>query len=156
LFPSGHDTAIQTLLYRFAEWHALAKLRLHSESTIAFLEETFHKLSQKLRKFRQDTCEAFVTTELPKERAARQRRLAQHPEGNATSAESNGARKKKFNMNTYKFHAMGDYVSTIKLFGSIDSFTTQMVSFDCSFDIYLNLCSGRTCAQSTEGILPAD
>ncbi|KAG2338728.1 hypothetical protein BDR05DRAFT_1003940 [Suillus weaverae] len=29
-------------------------------------------------------------------------------------------------MNTYKFHAMGAYVSTIKLFGSIDSFTTQM------------------------------
>ncbi|KAG1802386.1 uncharacterized protein BJ212DRAFT_1449998 [Suillus subaureus] len=40
--------------------------------------------------------------------------------------ESRGPRLKKFNFSTYKFHAMGDYVRTIKLFGTMDSFTTQI------------------------------
>jgi hypothetical protein len=34
----------------------LAKLRIHSESTVVFLEETFKKLSQKLLKFQAYTC----------------------------------------------------------------------------------------------------
>jgi hypothetical protein len=125
LFPAGHDSPVQSLLYRFAQWHALAKLRIHSDSTVTFLEQTFNQLSQLLRKFRRVTCAAYETMELPREKAARQRRLAQQPESNAT--ESSGAKTKKFNLGTYKFHAMGDYVSTIRLFGTVDSFTTQMV-----------------------------
>ncbi|KAG2154500.1 uncharacterized protein EDB93DRAFT_1065245, partial [Suillus bovinus] len=39
---------------------------------------------------------------------------------------SNGPRVKKFNLTTYKFHAMGDYIRTIRLFGTTDSFTTQI------------------------------
>lgn len=127
MFPPEHDRAVQTLLYRFAQWHALAKLRIHSESTLTFLEEIFKKLSQKLRKFQRDTCSAFDTVELPKEKAARHRKLAQRSETNTTSSESSGARRKTFNLTTYKFHAMGDYVKTIRLFGCTDSFTTQMV-----------------------------
>jgi hypothetical protein len=128
LFPASHDTIVQTLLYRFAQWHALAKLRNHSESTLSFLEDTFKTLSRQLRKFRDFTCAAFNTVELQKETAARRRRLAQRAECiNATSSESSGPRTKRFNLNTYKFHAMGDYVRTIKLFGTTDSFTTQIV-----------------------------
>lgn len=127
LFPPEHDRAIQSLLYRFAQWHVLAKLRIHSDSTLTFLEATFKKLSQKLRKFQRDTCSAFDTVELPKEKAARHRKLAQRSETNTTRSESSGARLKSFNLSTYKFHAMGDYVRTIRLFGSTDSFTTQIV-----------------------------
>ncbi|KAG1770346.1 hypothetical protein EV702DRAFT_1202394 [Suillus placidus] len=61
-----------SLLYRFAQWHALAKLRIHSESTLDFLEETFKKLSRQLQKFRDCTCTAFSMVELLKEKAARQ------------------------------------------------------------------------------------
>lgn len=130
---------MQSLLYRFAQWHALAKLRIHSDSTLNFLGQTFKKLSQMLRKFRCDTCATFETMELPKEKAARQRRLAQRSESNTTSAESSGTRTKKFNLATYKFHAMGDYVNTIKLFGTTDSFTTQMVDTSRISVIYLTL-----------------
>ncbi|KAG2049202.1 hypothetical protein BDR06DRAFT_1012311 [Suillus hirtellus] len=126
LFPAEHDSAVQSLLYRFAQWHALVKLRIHSDSTVNFLEQTFKTLSWMLQKFRRDTCATFKTMELPKEKAARQRRLTQRSEPNATSMESSGARIKKFNLGTYKFHAMGDYVSTIWLFRMMDSFTTQM------------------------------
>lgn len=126
--------AVQSLLYRFAQWHALAKLRMHSESTVTFLEGTFKTLSQALRKFRRDTCPAFNTVELPKEKQARQQRLARQSQNNATPQESSGAKTKMFNLNTYKFHAMADYASTIKFFGTTDSFTTQMVSI-CNVSI---------------------
>ncbi|KIK39154.1 hypothetical protein CY34DRAFT_14574 [Suillus luteus UH-Slu-Lm8-n1] len=126
LFPPDHDIVVQSLLYRFAQWHALAKLRIHSQSTMTFLEETFKKLSQKLRRFQRDTCAAFNTVELPKEKAARQRRSKERSETNTISPESSGPKVKMFNLNTYKFHAMADYARTIRLFGTTDSFTTQM------------------------------
>lgn len=126
LFPTDHDMVVQSLLYQFAQWHALAKLRLHSESTVTFLEETFKKLSRKLRKFRSFTCTAFNALELPKEKAARQRKATNSAEANNASPESSGPRIKTFNLGTYKFHAMGDYAITIRLFGTTDSFTTQI------------------------------
>jgi hypothetical protein len=119
---------VQTLLYQFSQWHALAKLRLHSDSTVNFLQETFQKLSKKLRKFRDFTCAAFNTVELPKEKAACHRKATQRSEKHGSIPESNGPKTKKFNLGTYKFHAMGDYVKTIRLFGTTDSFTTQIVS----------------------------
>ncbi|KAG1726169.1 uncharacterized protein EDB91DRAFT_1254428 [Suillus paluster] len=126
LFPDSHDMIVQSLLYRFAQWHALAKLRIHTELSLGFLEETFTILSKQLRKFRDFTCAVFETVELPKEKAARQRRFAQRAGPNDGSSESGGPRVKKFNLSTYKFHAMGNYVRTIKLFGMTDSFTTQI------------------------------
>lgn len=72
LFPPEHDAIVQSLLYRFTQWHALAKLRIHTESTVTFFDEIFKKLCQNLRKFQRDTCAAFNTIELPKEKAARQ------------------------------------------------------------------------------------
>jgi hypothetical protein len=41
-----------TLLYRTAEWHAFAKLRLHTESTLQHLELLTTELGQLTRKFR--------------------------------------------------------------------------------------------------------
>lgn len=64
--------------------------------------------------------------ELPCEVAARQRRSeanSQSANGGATS----GARPKAFNLLTYKLHALGDYVGSIRLFGTTDSYTTQIV-----------------------------
>jgi hypothetical protein len=122
LFPADHDAVVQTLLYRFAQWHALAKLRMHSDTTLLSLNRTFKMLSSLLRNFRDFTCAAFSTLELPKEKAARERSGCHNADtGNG------GQRVKKFNLNTYKFHAMGDYVQSIQLFGTTDSFTSQMV-----------------------------
>jgi hypothetical protein len=121
------------------QWHALAKLRLHSESTINFLGETFKQLSQKLRKFRSFTCAAFTTLELPKEKASRQQKAAKRSETGGAPAESSGTKIKTFNLNTYKFHAMGDYVATIRLFGTTDSFTTQIVRTIFVHELYLKL-----------------
>jgi hypothetical protein len=136
LFPPAHDNLVQSLLYQFAQWHALAKLRMHSDSTLTFLEDTFTKLSRKLRKFRRD-CATFKAMELPKEKAARQRRLAQQS-GTNPSTDSSGPRAKTFNLNTYKFHAMADYAASIRLFGTTDSFSTQMVCTWCISATYVS------------------
>lgn len=128
LFPPEHDVIIQSLLYRFAHWHALAKLRMHSETTLSLLDQMFKRLSRQLRKFSDFTCTVFTTMELPKEKAACERKTARERSALANPVTGGGNRKtKKFNLSTYKFHAMGDYVRSIWLFGTTDSFTTQIV-----------------------------
>jgi hypothetical protein len=128
LFPEEHDAIVQSLLYRFAQWHALAKLRMHTETTLSLLDETFKTLSRQLRKFSDFTCSAFTTLELPKEKAARERKAAREGSRSHNGNAGTGGRKaKKFNLNTYKFHAMGDYVRSIWVFGTTDSFSTQIV-----------------------------
>jgi hypothetical protein len=138
LFPGGHDAIIQSLLYRFMHWHALAKLRMQSETTLSALDKTFKRLSHRLRKFGDVTCAAFNAMELPKEKAARERKTARERSGLDNPDAGSGSRKtKKFNLRTYKFHAMGDYVRSIRLFGTTDSFTMQIVRECLSFVLNL-------------------
>ncbi|KAF8834278.1 hypothetical protein BDN67DRAFT_992701 [Paxillus ammoniavirescens] len=128
LFPSEHDTTIRTLLFRLTEWHALVKLRLHSDDSLALLDQALKRLSAQLRRFQCATCAAFKTRELPSEAAARHRQqeamAATGCKVNAT--QSSGRCSKSFNMLTYKFHALGDYSKSIRLFGTTDSYTTQI------------------------------
>ena len=128
---------MMTLLYRTAEWHAFAKLRLHTESTLQHLERLTAELGQLMRKFRNTTQSAFVTVELPKETEARKRRR-NSGKGKEKAAASNASEKKTKNLNlfTYKWHALGDYVHAIRLFGPTDGFSTQVVSK--VFSIYLS------------------
>jgi hypothetical protein len=62
------------LLYKTAEWHAFAKLWLHTESTLQHLERLTTDLGQAMQKFRDTTQSAFMTFELPKEIGAQNRR----------------------------------------------------------------------------------
>ena len=75
------------LLYRTAEWHALAKLRIHTDSTLTLLENLTAELGQLLRKFRDVTCSTFSTVELPRETAARNRQKL-YTKSTATSSET--------------------------------------------------------------------
>jgi hypothetical protein len=111
---------------------------MHSETTLSLLGEIFKKLSYQLRKFQGITCAAFTTLELPKEKAARDRKATRERERsgcNNPDAGSGGRKVKKFNLNTYKFHAMGDYLRSIRLFGTVDSFTSQIVRESAGFII---------------------
>ncbi len=62
------------LLYRTAEWHGLAKLRLHTESSLSLLESLTTEFGLLIQNFQELTCSQFATTELPREAAARKRR----------------------------------------------------------------------------------
>lgn len=73
------------LLYRTAEWHALAKLRMHTDASLLLLEALTVEFGQLLRQFRDLTCTKFATCELPREAAARNK---QKRSGQGTSAQN--------------------------------------------------------------------
>ena len=112
------------LLYRTAEWHAFAKLRLHTDSTLQYLEKLTKELGKLMRNFRDTTQSSFATFELPKEKGARQRRQT----SGQGKASGGSLKVKGLNLFTYKWHALGDYVQAIRLFGGTDGFSTQVVS----------------------------
>jgi len=161
------------LLYRMAEWHGFAKLRMHTDFTLDHLEELTKELGLLMRQFRDLSCSHFRTVELPREVEARKRReqraqakkpptltgmgIGSDPTApplsntmltasttNVNTSASNASptpavppststrKPKTLNIFTYKFHALGDYVRTIRLFGGTDSFSTQLVRFVCS------------------------
>ena len=161
LLPEPHNRRVLELLFLMAHWHSLAKLRLHTDISLAAMDRITVRLGDKLRLFQRKTCTAFSTRELNRERDARIRRQgpkakttycptttpidstpAPNPTatapppgpsvtGSATpnhpSRHDGGRRQKTFNLNTYKFHALGDYAATIQQFGTTDSYTTEMV-----------------------------
>ena len=73
LLPEPFNSIILTLLYQTVKWHALAKLRIHSESTLCHLESQTKVLGQQMRAFRDVTKDKLNTVELPGEAAARRR-----------------------------------------------------------------------------------
>ncbi|KZV99192.1 hypothetical protein EXIGLDRAFT_712500 [Exidia glandulosa HHB12029] len=127
LFPEAVDTEISQLLFRAAEWHALAKLRMHTDSTLVLLHNATIRLGTALRHFRDVVCTQFDTTETPSEVAKRQRAVARAvAEGRTTSLSTAGARRPKaYNLNTPKLHFLGDYVPQIQWVGTTDSYSTE-------------------------------
>ena len=74
LLAEPHNTRLMKLLHRMAEWHSFAKLRLHTESTLSYLEMLTRELGQLMRQFWDKTCSQFETFELPWEAEACSRR----------------------------------------------------------------------------------
>ncbi|KAG5639974.1 hypothetical protein DXG03_002043, partial [Asterophora parasitica] len=70
------NETVLTLIFLIAEWHTLGKLRLHTDTTLQWLEQCTTDLGRQLRKFKKDTCSHYNTRELPKEAQARVRRQA--------------------------------------------------------------------------------
>jgi hypothetical protein len=146
LLPPACDAPAQELIFIFAEWHGLAKLRLHTSATLKIMKKLTSKLGAALREFATLT-EGLDVRETPKEYArrrkqyearktstmakstkpkGRQSKANQVPEEN--SVDSDGRRKCGLNLDTYKMHSLGDYVRTIEEYGSTDSYSTQIVS----------------------------
>ena len=125
LIPSPHNATVLDLVFVMGCWHAYAKLRLHTEQTLASFRQLTTDLGVLLRHFSMVVCSSFKTTELPRERAARIRRAANTAAESTTSG--GGPKRKGFNLNTYKLHALGDYPQTICDRGTTDNYTSQRV-----------------------------
>lgn len=110
------------LLFVCAQWHALAKLKLHSDYTLNLLDYTTTQLGVQMRRFDADTCMKVPTKELAKEAEARARKDAANGKTASTSR-----RPKALGMYTIKFHFLGDYTSVIRRLGTTDSYSTQTV-----------------------------
>ncbi|KAI6135368.1 hypothetical protein EV401DRAFT_1844804, partial [Pisolithus croceorrhizus] len=46
-----HNAIVKTLLFHFSEWHALAKLQMHSDDSLAQLNWALKRLAAKIRRF---------------------------------------------------------------------------------------------------------
>jgi hypothetical protein len=177
LLPEPHNGKLITLLFCLAKWHALAKLRMQTEHTLDCLGQTTIAIGRELRSFKEWTG-GFNTVELPREMAARERRKSKKPTSQKPDTDASGpvsqnhpmpagSEKKPlmkpkvryFNLLTYKLHALGDYLETIKHFGTTDSYSTQIVSLRF-FLVYteplISCHTGRARPSISQALLSAD
>jgi hypothetical protein len=102
-----------------------------------------------------------MTQELPKETAARGRHTAaltakrsSHTMKGKTSSTPKG---KKLNLETYKYHALADYPKTIRMFGTVDNYNTQIICSLLSLGLQLTRwVAGRTRASVRQEVLFQD
>ena len=132
LLPAPHNDTVLKLLYLASYWHSLAKLHVHSETTLKVLDHVTVLFARALRHFKEVTCPCFSTVETDREykarrRAAEQKNLKSRQDTNTTGV--GGKQPKTFNLLTSKLHALGDYIETIKMFGTTDSYSTQIVCY---------------------------
>ena len=152
LLLEPHNQRILDLLFVAAHWHSLAKLRMHTDPSLEILDNITVSLGEQLQLFQQKTCSVFPTRELRREAETRQRRsmaikgkasslktpaVGSPPETGSSSTgqvhtKASGLRcarrPKTLNLNTYKYHALGDYASMIRKYGTTDSYSTEVVS----------------------------
>ncbi|KAF9558890.1 hypothetical protein CPC08DRAFT_763641 [Agrocybe pediades] len=137
LLPEPHNTIVLDLLFIMNYTHSLAKLRLHTSATLDLLSTVTAELGKHLRLFKNITCEAYSTSDLPKEAAAKAKRQAKAASQASMPSDLSALKpktssalpraKREFNLNTPKFHSVvGDYVPAIGHFGTMDSYSTQL------------------------------
>lgn len=146
LFPPEHIDRVLKLLFPMAEWHSFAKLRMQTDPTLEHLRRLTPEIERLMREFKNTTCTEFDPFELLREAAARGRREQRAANARAAvagasvsntvptsptpaAAAKSSKKPKTLNLNIYKWHALGDYVPTIMLFGPTDPYSTQLVSF---------------------------
>lgn len=139
LFPEPHNSKIMALIFTLGHWHGLAKLQMHTDETLKALDKVTKHLAASLHRFVEDVCPAFSTRELRREAKSRKRQQARHANsGSHTSAQHPGTTDrcpKVLNLRTYKLHALSNYVSQMKLFGTTDSYSTQAVCIFFTFSL---------------------
>jgi len=130
LLPEPHNTTVLSMLFVLGTWHSLAKLRMHTDSSLSLLDDATTCLGIVLRYFTRVTCPEFPTKETAAEFNKRKRKEAT---STTRAPDSNTRKPKTFNMQTIKLHSLGDYVTHIRKFGTTDSYDTSTVSLMFSF-----------------------
>ncbi|CEL58458.1 hypothetical protein RSOLAG1IB_12126 [Rhizoctonia solani AG-1 IB] len=137
LLPNLCTESSEKLLFILAEWHGLAKLRLHTSETLKVMKKLTVQLGSELCRFAEVTKDLDVR-ETPKEylqrrkqaeaQAALRRKVGAQSKSKIQVPEnaSNGRRQCELNLNTHKVHALADYVEHIQEFGTTDSYSTQI------------------------------
>ena len=143
LLPDKHDRIVRKLLFELATWHGLAKLRLHTETTVQDLENSTARFI--LRDFQKRVSAEYITYDLPTEEAACSRwqtRKAMVAPSTHAYADSGGEegeqmqkkekkkqtrKTRKFNLDSYKLHSLGGYAKAIQQFGTTDNYNSQTV-----------------------------
>jgi hypothetical protein len=133
LFPQQFDGAIQNVLFSMAAFHGFAKMRMHTDTSLAIFDGLTTQLGKVIRFFANRVCPELPTRATAKEAAAkaRQRARAANKKSttrtNKTKSKSDKDDCRKFNIFTYKWHALTHYVHIIRRYGTLDFLGTQRV-----------------------------
>ena len=103
---------------------------MHTDSSLALLDEVTTSLGCALCHFATTVSSNFPTCETPAEYAKHQCASS----GSASTAQ--GRQPKGFNLCTIKLHSLGNYISSIKFYGTTENYSTGTVSH-CSL-IYVS------------------
>lgn len=125
LLPEPHNTTVLDLIFILATWHALAKMNMHTDTSLHLLDTATTALGAGLRYFVGVTCPVFSTVETNTEFSKRRRR--QTTNTSQKQSESANRQPKTLSLKTIKLHFLGDYVECIKAFGSTDNYTSAIV-----------------------------
>ncbi|RPD56273.1 hypothetical protein L227DRAFT_508714 [Lentinus tigrinus ALCF2SS1-6] len=126
LLPLDDNQTIQDMLFELANWHALAKLRMHHDVTLENMEHATKHMYEAIKTFASTTCQQHEAMELPSEMEVRTRRAKRK---NPDDPSDTGRRMVEYNViNTFKFHSLGDHTEYIRRSGPTDNTTTQIVS----------------------------
>ena len=147
LLPKPQNSNILWLLFVCAHWHGLAKLRMHTDQTLDIMDNQMTEMGAEFCAFSNKTCSAFDIQELPCESAARRCWKWKKTQVKETSTvpmnladDLDELLPKKFSWQTYKYHALGDYVDTIHRYGTSDSFSTEPVCNICNIQMICTDC----------------
>ncbi len=130
LHTQREDNLLKNLIFDLATWHAYAKLRLHTDTTLNHFKTVTSTLGKSVRVFIKDVCSQYDITELPHEIATRGRRqaaLTKKPDMIGAPGRRLKSTRKEINLSTYKYHALGDYPDIIATFDTTDNTSTQTV-----------------------------
>ena len=84
-----HNNNLMDVLFILAHWHALAKLRQHTDLSLEILQSVTVDLGKILRQFQEKTCSAYDTKELNREKKARINKVAKKSTSNNSSSKEN-------------------------------------------------------------------
>jgi hypothetical protein len=118
------------MLYVMGTFHTLSQLRLHTTHTLKLLRDTTIALGEVFRKFREISSRNFKIKESPREMQARIRNQnrALQSRGSKKTVISTESKKVELNLNTIKNHMLEHYAPCITDFGTMDSYSTELVS----------------------------
>ena len=127
LFDRPLERVTFDMLFIIQLWHTLGRLRLHTETTIKFMEGVTPLLGAAVRKWKRKV-DRIQTRELAREIEVRRRREIARAAKEGRPADPVVEKKiKMFNLILAKWHGAGHFTEDIRNFGPVEIYSTQWV-----------------------------
>ena len=127
MFRPEYDSIIQDMLWELAQFHGFGRGRIHWTTSLLMFDNSVITMGTAIRRFQMGVCPFIDTRELPRETDSRQhRKKASANDGQPVTITP---KTRRLNLNTYKYHRLGDYPQAVREFGPLDVYSTQTVRF---------------------------
>ena len=127
LLENEYDSKIQDMLWELAQFEAMGRGRIHWTTSLLMFDNSVVTMGTAIRRFQTGVCPFIDTRELPRETDSRQRR--KKASANDGQPVTITPKTRRLNLNTYKYHRLGDYPQAVRDFGPLDVYSTQTVRF---------------------------